>query len=249
MMQRLLAIAALGLLAACSDSDPTLVGGPDDTAASPPDPAPAPAPPPVTSASFEVTTTNLTLAQPLSPLAVFIHDESEAVFSVGQASSVGLEILAEGGDNSEFLNEIEGAAEVSGAAPIGPGASETLTLELADDATAGLSLSLVSMLVNTNDAITGLDGISLASMSPGDSVTYSTVAYDAGTEANTELAGTIPGPADGGEGFNAARDDVGDFVTMHPGVVTADDGLNASVLGQEHRFDNPVARITITRTQ
>jgi len=232
-MQRILiTAAAVCFLAACGDGS---TEQPDTT----PDDTATPQPDPITPASFDVAATNLTLGQPLSPLAVLIHDSGQSVLRIGEAASAGLELLAEGGDNSELLAEIEAVAEASGGAPVGPGSSETLTLELPDDQTDGLSLSVVSMLVNTNDAITGLHGISLAGMAVGDSMTYSAVAYDAGTEANSELAGTIPGPADGGEGFNEMRDDVGDFVTMHPGVVTADDGLTLSVLNQMHRFDNP----------
>jgi hypothetical protein len=58
----------------------------------------------------------------------------------------------------------------------------------------------------------------------------------------------MPGPADGGEGFNAMRSDTG-YVAMHPGVVSADDGLNSSVLSVEHRFDNPAVRIMVSRTE
>jgi hypothetical protein len=74
------------------------------------------------------------------------------------------------------------------------------------------------------------------------------MAYDAGTEANSEAKGTMPGPADGGEGFNASRDDV-DFVHIHPGVISMYDGLADSVLGASHRFDNPVLAVTIMRTE
>jgi hypothetical protein len=217
------------------------VNTPEDTA--------APPPPAVTPASFDITVTNLTLGQPLSPIAVVVHNSSQRVFRIGEAASEGLEVLAEGGDNSQLLDELDGIAEVSGSAPVGPGGSDMLMLELDDDQTDGLSLSVVSMLVNTNDAITGLNAISLADMPVGATMTYTAVAYDTGTEANSEQAGTIPGPADGGEGFNALRDDIDDAVTMHPGVVSADDGLSDSVLGQIHRFDNPVARVAITRTQ
>ena len=114
--------------------------------------------------------------------------------------------------------------------------------------TTDSKLSLVSMLVNTNDAFTGLNAIDLASLAAGDSWTGYAGVYDAGTEANSEMAGTIPGPIDGGTGFDAARDDV-DFVAMHPGVVSMDDGLATSVLTQAHRFDNPAVYITITRTE
>jgi len=101
--------------------------------------------------------------------------------------------------------------------------------------------------VNTNDAITGINGASIADLQPGESMTWRAIAYDAGTEANTELAAHIPGPAGGGEGFNAARDDVADRVAMHSGVVGQDDGNAASDLTGQHRFDNPVAEVRIER--
>jgi len=38
-------------------------------------------------------------------------------------------------------------------------------------------------------------------------------------------------------------------VLVHAGVISVDDGLTTSALNESHRFDNPVVRITITRTQ
>lgn len=240
-MQRVLLMTAVCALAACDNGGGTTTVAPPVTD--------TPPPPAVTEAVFEVSATNLTPGQPLSPIALAIHDAGISLFEVGMAASAGLELLAEGGDNSQLLDEIDSVQEASGEAPVGPGGSDTLTLMLPDDQVAGLSLSMVTMLVNTNDAITGLNGIDISELPLGASVHFSANAYDAGTEANSEMAGTIPGPADGGEGFNDARDDVGNFVTLHPGVVTADDGLRGSALNQSHRFDNPVLRVTITRTQ
>ena len=48
-------------------------------------------------------------------------------------------------------------------------------------------------------------------------------------------------------GFNAARTDINDVVRGHSGVVTADDGLDTSVLDQSHRFDNSGMMLRITR--
>ena len=198
--------------------------------------------------SYEVKVTNLTSAQPLSPLALVLHGDGYQMWSTGSSASSGLELLAEGGDNTELLAEAADPANVtmSGSGVIVPGASETVTIEA--DQASDLELSLASMLVNTNDAFTGLRGESVGGLANGESKSLRIIAYDAGTEANTESAATIPGPAAGGEGFNAARDDR-DSVGGHPGVVSSDDGLNGSVLGEEHRFDNPVASVTITRVQ
>jgi hypothetical protein len=45
-------------------------------------------------------------------------------------------------------------------------------------------LTVLTMLVNTNDAFTGLDGLRLG----GQGTTVATMAYDAGSERNNELA-------------------------------------------------------------
>jgi len=82
----------------------------------------------------------------------------------------------------------------------------------------------------------------------GESLMVATRAYDAGTEANSETSATVPGPAGGGTGFNVVRDDV-DRVSLHSGVVSNQDGLPTSALSDLQRFDNPTARIVVTRTQ
>jgi hypothetical protein len=205
-----------------------------------------PAPTPV-DVSYELSVTNLTNDQPLSPVAVILHKQSH-VFSVGGIASLELEQLAEGGDNSGLMNWGFALASTSGAAPIVPGASESLMVTIQDVSDA--SLSVASMLVNTNDGFSGLDAWDLSQLAVGDSWTTNAFTYDAGTEANTEVAGTIPGPADGSEGagFNTDRDDSG-YISMHPGVVSSDDGLPTSILTQAHKFDNPSMRIKVTRIE
>jgi len=210
-------------------------------------------PTPPASATFEVTVTNLTNAQPLSPVAMVAHDGGFRVFDVGARATEGLEVLAEGGDNSQFLSEAEMNAGVlgteAGTDPVGPGASDTLSITLEETALAGLSFSFATMLVNTNDAFSGLNTLSVGDMAAGDSLVRTGIAYDAGTEADNEAAGTIPGPAVGGEGFNALRDDDADRVTMHAGVVSSEDGLLGSMLSSQARFDNPVMEVRVTRTE
>ena len=234
-----LALVAAGLVvAACSsDSAPPL----PDT------------PPPPALATFEVSVSNLTNAQPLSPIAVIAHDDGYRVFSVGEASTPGLEELAEGGTNGQLLAEAAADSSVFATAedsnPVPPGASTSVrfTIELTELPNARLSVS--TMLVNTNDAFTGLNGIAIGDLAVGDSRRGSGIAYDAGTEANTEQAIHIPGPVGGGEGFNADRDDRFDRVSMHSGVVGRDDGFATSDLDNQHRFDNPVLRATVTRIE
>jgi hypothetical protein len=210
-----------------------------------------PPPPPPAMASFEITVTNLTNGQPLSPVAVIAHQSGYSVFSVGTAATAGLEELAEGGDNSALIAEADADAMVmmsaTGAAPIGPAGSETINIEVLESDLLSLNVSAVSMLVNTNDAIVAINAAPVGDMIAGDSTSWRVIAYDAGTEANTEAAAHIPGPAGGGEGFNAARDDIADRVAMHSGVVSQDDGNADSDLTEQHRFDNPVAEIRIER--
>ena len=241
-----LGMTVLLALAGCSDDDNPL---PEPPVAPEPAPAPPTPPAPVTS-SYDITVTNLTNAQPLSPVAVVLHTEGQ-LWEIGASASEELEYLAEGGDNSFVLGLPVAAAGASGMGPIGPGASETISISIdVTDMTENDSalLSVVTMLVNTNDAFTGINAQSLAALEPGQSWSTRTHVYDSGTEANSEAQGTIPGPVDGGAGFDAARDDV-NYVAMHPGVVSMQDGLATSVLTKQHGFDNPAAKITVTRTE
>ena len=199
-------------------------------------------------ASYNITVTNLTSNQPLSPLSAQLHSSGYRAWKIGTAASENLEILAEGGDNTALLNEQSSNvySAVSGEGVIGPGAGGMLTI--GTDVRSDMNLTLISMLVNTNDAFIGKTGVDLSGLAVGDSVKHSLPIYDAGTEGNSELEGTIPGPADGGEGFNMARDDV-DYVARHPGIVGKDHGYSESVLNSTHGFDSPAAVLTITRTE
>lgn len=195
--------------------------------------------------SFEVTVSNLTYAQPLSPIGIALHKEGN-FWQLGQMASNELETLAESGDNSALLALDMVDTSISDTSPLGPGNSITLTITTADMIDA--KLSLVTMMVNTNDGFSGLNAIDVSALEVGSLLSFKTRAYDSGTEANNEAVGTIPGPADMGEGFNTLRDDV-DFIAVHPGVVGNDDGLSQSVLSYEHKFDNPLMAVSITRIQ
>lgn len=231
----LIGLTAL-MLAGCDDDD---------------DNSPAPKPEPRATAEFTVTISNLTAAQPLSPLAAYLHDGSASGWSFGQAASVGLEQLAEAGDGSEWLAmaKSQGAYySASGDGIVGPGASDSVTLTVYADQLSDIKLTGAGMLVNTNDAFAGINNLDLSGLAVGDSLTINLPVYDAGTEGNSELAATIPGPAGGGAGFDAMRDDV-DYVARHPGVVGNQDGYGESALDGTHKFDAPVARLSVIRQQ
>ena len=211
-------------------------GGSDDNPSSEIDESPA---------MYTITVTNLTNAQPLSPIVALLHSTGE-IWQVGQPASALLENLAESSDNSGFLTADFVTVSASSDGILAPGMEAELMLSTSDE--NATQFSLATMLVNTNDAFSGLSKIDLTELSVDDSMDFTVSVYDAGTESNSEAAGTIPGPADGGEGFNEARDDT-DFVSYHPGVVSMDDGLTTSVLNNQHKFDNPAMSVKIVRTQ
>jgi len=102
------------------------------------------------------------------------------------------------------------------------------------------SESVVSMLVNTNDALVVVDSLKLPSHS-GESVKTYAIAYDAGTETNDEMCAHIPGPACGGAGGSPDDDGEG-FVHVHRGLQGVGD-LDAA----QQDWLNPVAVVTVTR--
>lgn len=197
--------------------------------------------------TYEVTVTNATSAQPLSPIALLAHDNNYTLFKTGEASSDALEIMAESGDNTGLidmssLESVHITASGNGIVP--PGSAETLSFDI--DLSKAKYLSLGTMLVNTNDAFAGFTQFDLSSVDEGITRTFGAEVWDAGTEGNDELAASIPGPAGGGEGFNPTRND-DNRVTIHAGVISQDDGLTTSALFGHHRFDNPGIKVSIKR--
>ncbi len=238
----LLMLACTAFLTACDNNN-------NNDAATP---TPSPTIPPVF-LGYRVEITNLTAGQIFSPIALVAHDDRYQAFTLGDVATNGIEILAEGGDNTEFLNEANASEGIrttmSADSPTMPGITEVFVVSIEEDDVPGTLISIATMLINTNDAMTAALGLEVEDLQVGESLTVTTISYDSGTEANSEAPGTIPGPADGGEGFNAVRDDVMDIIRGHSGVVTVDDGLTGSTLNQLHRWDNPVARVTVSRIQ
>lgn len=193
--------------------------------------------------SYTVTIENLTSGQPLTPPVVAAHSAQTDVFDVGQPASEELRQVAENGNNDPIMTLLGGSEAVTdvvaGDAPILPGASTTLTIE----APSGSLLSIVSMLICTNDGFTGVDSLSLPASG---SVTVDANAYDAGTEENSEAsadlvdpcgaAGPVMLPEDGN-----AHTATSDAIMMHPGIQGS-----ADLTVADHGWTDPVARITVS---
>ncbi|MEX0816926.1 MAG: spondin domain-containing protein [Gaiellales bacterium] len=193
---------------------------------------------------WQVTIENLTPpgpgapgSQPLSPPLFVVHSGKADVWSVGDIASHPVAAIAEDANNGPAesgLAQLRGVREVfTGAGgPIPSGASRTFVVE-----THGQfdRLSVVTMLVNTNDAFTGLDSLRLR----GHRIVRSGMAYDAGSERNNELAAFIPGPCCGNL---FERDPEGELIRSHPGITGVGD-LDPAVYG----WEEPVAKITIER--
>jgi len=207
----------------------------------------------MTELKYSITVVNLTAGQPFSPLTYSFHYSGFSAFTVGMPATTGLEKIAESGASDDFLAEAMANPDVVLADHVAglilPGQANMVNVHLNIEMAkiSQLQFSAVNMLGNTNDAFSGVNGVAIGELAVGESLAINAMSYDAGTEMNSESHATIPGPAGGGEGFNATRDDMVNQVTMHPGVVTRDDGKMDSTLSQMHRWDNPVARIIITR--
>lgn len=189
---------------------------------------------------FEVTITNLTYNQVFAPSLVVSHFDSIQLFEAGQPASEGIAIMAEAGDVSAIVASVDGDNRVRGAGvtegPLLPGQSTTITIP----SNGGNRISLVSMLVNTNDAFYAVNSVNVPRFR--NALTLYPVAYDAGTETNDELCGNIPGPACGGEGFSA--EDGEGFIHIHRGMHGVGD-----LAADAYDWRNPVAKVTVRRVR
>ena len=189
--------------------------------------------------TYLITVENLTPAgsQPLSPVGTVIHANRTDVWSTGYPAGAAVAGVAEDANVPVFVDTYSqtpgvSSALVGGSAPIGPGASVSFEIE----AGRGERLSLVSMLVNTNDAFTGLDAVHLSQPVQ----VFEVGAYDAGTEINNEDPAFIPGPAGSGPGVRAPE---GGVITPHEGIIGQPGGIDPAL----YDWNDPVARITVER--
>jgi hypothetical protein len=187
---------------------------------------------------YEVTITNLTKGQVISPPVIAVHRSSFRLFEPGGSPSEGLRALAEDGVTDILAAELEanrGVGEVAVAdGPIPPGESRTLIIRRGHQAR---EISAVGMLVSTNDGFFALSGQRL----PWRRVTRDAQVYDAGSEANTEACTDLPGPPCGSPFVTPDAEPEG-FIHIHNGVHGVGD-LEPAL----RDWRGPAARVTIQR--
>ena len=126
--------------------------------------------------SYDVTITDLTDGQPLTPPVVATHSGKHAIFEVGQPASVGVREIAENGNNAPLLAQLDADPfnqishfKQAGQGPLVP-AGKPGSAMFDDKVSFAIRgsrhadrLSFVSMLVCTNDGFTGADSLRLPS--------------------------------------------------------------------------------------
>ncbi len=199
--------------------------------------------------TYEISVTNLTVGQPMTPMLAVAHGGHYKLFELGGTASLGLELLAETGDPSLLQQEATGDHRVGATGVLltdnGPGVPPVIlpghTSSLILEAPSGRKwMSFAMMLAATNDAFTGATRVKVANLRRGSSVELMTNAYDAGTEANDETAETVAALGGGSEQGGAGGEG---FIFVHAGIQGVGDLIPAV-----HGWNNPVAKIVITRT-
>lgn len=206
---------------------------------------------------IHVVITNLSNALYFTPLLVSAHDGDTHLFNAGVAASANLQAMAEGGDISGLQADLMAVGANSVANPAGgllaPGASAGANLDTDDN---NKYLSVVAMLLPTNDGFMGLNAVEIPKKKGA--YTFYINGYDAGTEANNEVinGGGMPGvlgiPADPGGNSGSGATGVttvehNNKVHVHRGTLGDDDllGGKSDLDVAVHHWLNPVAKVTI----
>jgi hypothetical protein len=206
---------------------------------------------------LDITITNLTQGLYYTPILIAAHSADMSLFKTGEMATAELQMMAEGGNISGLSMMLSegGADKVENPAEglLAPTMSTTTTLDTSD---GNMYLSIVSMMLPTNDGFMGLNSW----MIPAEPGTYTMTmnAYDAGTEANNEIinGGGAPGvigipAAPGGDagmgGMGVTMDEENNYIHIHRGSLGDDDlaGGKSDLDNTVHRWLNPVASITV----
>ncbi len=214
-------------------------------------------------ATYRITIQNLSESQPMSPAVGATHRKQIGMFEVGEAASPGLEDIAEDGNQERMFNRFNDLVSdmvtgvfgnPAGMPPLTPNGttvgdfSDALTRTL--EARPWDRFSMATMLICTNDGFTGLDRVKLPKRG---AKMYRLNGYDAGTEDNTEMSTDIVDPCStlgpvvlsgdpNGNVDDAVDTDPSMPIKHHPGI----DGTVGDLF-PAHDWENPVAKVTITR--
>ncbi|MGI9567307.1 MAG: spondin domain-containing protein [Nitrosopumilus sp.] len=209
--------------------------------------------------TYEVTVTNLTQGQPITPPLLATHAKDAGFFAVGEQASAQLQQLAENGNAEPLATMLAGntgvADVIQGTTPLVPandpgetGLSHSETFTITTDGNARY-LSFASMLVCTNDGVAGIDSIKL----PINSKTVYAAGYDIRTEMNTEDFADMVPPCQGAIGVLSSSDEDGTgesnpalaesgVIIPHPGITGGED-----LLSDVHGWQNQAVKIQIER--
>lgn len=197
-------------------------------------------------ATYQVTVTNLTGTELLTPFVVATHRGGPRVFREGRPATYGLRQLAENGGVPVLADELTGRPGVSGVAvagdaPVAPGASVSVTITADPGARR---LSLAGMIICSNDGFAGIDSVRLPMHLGGQTTVYGN-AYDAGSEINTEAYQDLVPPCDGLGQTGTSNPALAEHgvVTLHAGIQGVGDLDPAA-----HGWSNPVILVTVERT-
>jgi hypothetical protein len=212
-------------------------------------------------ADLSVELTNTSHGSFFTPLLITAHDGATHLFEVGEPADASLQAMAEGGDISGLSTEVGGADADTIENPAGgllaPG--DTAMADLNTDTTGNEYLSLVAMILPTNDGFVGVDSLKIPTQAG--TYRYTLNAYDAGTEANNELPaadggvlGTpgFPNPAPVGStdsgGSNVIGADPNTMIHVHRGILgdTNPSGGMSDIDSSKYRWLNPIAMLVIT---
>jgi hypothetical protein len=187
--------------------------------------------------TYAVTITNLTRGQVFSPPIVISHKKVFNLFTLGDPASDQIYPLAEDGDTVPLVAHISGLRSVLdytvADGNLFPGDSVTLEVKTRRHFRY---LSVAAMLVTTNDAFFAVRGLRV----PGWGRTQVEAnVYDAGSEANSESCGYIPGPPCGNGGVRDTEKAEG-YIHVHAGIHGIAD-LDPAV----RDWRNPAALITV----
>jgi len=196
-------------------------------------------------AVYEVTITNVTRGQSLTPVLVATHLPGVRLFRLGEPAAPELSAVAEEGDIGPLMARARSSGVVfdlqSTSGLIGPGESQTIEIGARGPFD---HISAVAMLIPTND---GFFAVNAEELPHGrERLVVDARAYDAGSERNDELCASIPGPfftecgGPGGGGQPAGGEE--GYVHIHAGIHGIGD-----LMASERDWNNPVAHVTVRR--